>query len=1272
MKKLNKYLFYLGLLITTSIVAQTTIPETIVKENYTVTGTEVLTASKSIILKPGTWIKSGSVFTAKIIEDAYTPVQLSNENYIFTQTFQVPTTTGVVSFNKDVNESVKYFDGLGRALQDRAIKQSPLKKDIVQHYEYDAFGRKAKEYLPYVSSNNKGGFEATAKSKILNFYNTPKYENTLNPFTEKQFDNSPLNRVFKEAAPGNSWALGSGHETKIEYQTNIANEVKLFKVNLSTNNTPTLTGGSWCLPGQLYKVITKDENWKTSDGVNKTTEEFKDKKGNIVLKRTYNNTQKHDTYYVYDIYGNLTFVLSPNVNVHNSNLSEITSKLNDLGYIHKYDDKNRLVEKKDPGKGWEYVVYDKLDRPVLTQNPLQRAKTNKEWSFIKFDKFGREVYTGVYKSNDSRINIQNAIDNHVVLVEERGTSMFGYTNVAFPTAINSQDVYTVNYFDNYNFDKNGLSIPASVYGKTISNATKGLATGSKVKVLGETKWITTVTGYDDKERPIYVASKNDYLNTTDVIKSNLDFVGKVIEATETHTSSVATVTVVNKFTYDHTGRVLTQKQKINNQQEELITKNSYDELGVVENKKVGKSETNYLQSVDYKYTIRGWLKSINSDSNSDNDLFNLSLKYNDVSDTTKKLYNGNISQVSWSTLSQDSSTKSYLFSYDDLNRMYEATGSHTSNYNVNNITYDLNGNIKTLRRNGWQNTVSFSNMDDLIYEYDAGNKLNAVIDNGNKNYGFKDKPYKLDYTYDSSGNLISDKNKDIGSIKYNYLNLPTEITFTNGSGGRINYVYDAMGNKLLKSVNDFSTTKITQYAGNYVYSGSISNGLPPGGNNTLTYSLQFFSQPEGYVKPVIASGSVAISSFEYVYQYNDHLGNVRLSYTDVNNNGTISTSEIIEENNYYPFGLKHKGYNGVYIPNGNIIAQKYKYNGKEFEESLGYNMYEMDMRSYDPALARWVVQDPVIHHGLSPYNAFDNNPIYYADPSGADSDAAGFGLGRTRGENWIIYNFGMSAEDLAKAEGGNQPYDWYWNSKSNKLEWYKGSKVKPGLMWVGSDSSSNGFLKMLSLAFGGDGSIPGYGIIGAAYFNIKNGWNDGLSQRGNDFVSFAESPKETTLKGVVNFANNTGAFITDFALSGGNDIWAFAGRRAYDTMSQMSLYDWSYAAGHSAPGMAFSFGTGQLIRTINFGSFNLRYSTGNFIYKTARIDSRITSRGWPGIGQRDVGHRGATFFRKEILTNGKIQVQSWNNIRFYHSIGNRKFDITFNPWSWKIFHEAPY
>ncbi|PIX06137.1 MAG: hypothetical protein COZ76_10485, partial [Flavobacteriales bacterium CG_4_8_14_3_um_filter_35_10] len=91
-------------------------------------------------------------------------------------------------------------------------------------------------------------------------------------------------------------------------------------------------------------------------------------------------------------------------------------------------------------------------------------------------------------------------------------------------------------------------------------------------------------------------------------------------------------------------------------------------------------------------------------------------------------------------------------------------------------------------------------------------------------------------------------------------------------------------------------------------------------------ALQFFNQPEGYVEP---DGG----AYNYVYQYKDHLGNIKLSYKNISLTSTPSL-QIVEENNYYPFGLEHKGYNNVI----NGTENKYKtYQGKETEEELGKN-----------------------------------------------------------------------------------------------------------------------------------------------------------------------------------------------------------------------------------------------------------------------------------------------------------------------------------------------
>lgn len=383
-----------------------------------------------------------------------------------------------------------------------------------------------------------------------------------------------------------------------------------------------------------------------------------------------------------------------------------------------------------------------------------------------------------------------------------------------------------------------------------------------------------------------------------------------------------------------------------------------------------------LQEVDYTYNIRGWLKGINQNFQS-HDLFKFSLTHNDILDTDKQLFNGNISSTSWQTRGQDSSLRSYVYDYDALNRIVKAV-DNSERYNLDYVEYDLNGNITKLGRKGHldEEVSDFGTMDALDYKYD-GNQLVLVDDTSNNQYGFNDRnKVGDDFEYDANGNLIVDNNKKIESISYNHLNLPKQILFQDGS--QIAYVYDATGGKLKKEIRNTasSTSQKTFYAGNYVY------------NDETPESLMFFNTIEGYVEPKFnVTNPTEIESFHYTFQYKDHLGNIRLSYEDTNLDGEIEpSSEIKEENHYYPFGLKHKGYNG------SIVGRDHNYGFNGIEESndgLGLDILEMDFRQYDPALGRWMVLDPVIHYNYSPYQAFDNNPIYYADPSGADSEGDG-------------------------------------------------------------------------------------------------------------------------------------------------------------------------------------------------------------------------------------------------------------------------------------------
>ncbi|EJL64498.1 RHS repeat domain-containing protein, partial [Flavobacterium sp. CF136] len=199
-----------------------------------------------------------------------------------------------------------------------------------------------------------------------------------------------------------------------------------------------------------------------------------------------------------------------------------------------------------------------------------------------------------------------------------------------------------------------------------------------------------------------------------------------------------------------------------------------------------------------------------------------------------------------------------------------------------------------------------------------------------------------------------DNNKNITVITYNHLNLPTKITFA--TTGSIVYIYNATGQKVQKIVNETGKAAITtDYLGGYQYDNAL---------------LKFFPTAEGYVEP---SGS----SYKYVYQYKDHLGNVRLSYD--------KTLAIKEESNFYPFGLKQEGYNNV----KSGVENKYKFNGKELQDELGLGFYDYGMRNYDPALGRWMNIDPLAEkmRRYSPYTYALDSPVFFVDPDGMQAEA---------------------------------------------------------------------------------------------------------------------------------------------------------------------------------------------------------------------------------------------------------------------------------------------
>ena len=373
------------------------------------------------------------------------------------------------------------------------------------------------------------------------------------------------------------------------------------------------------------------------------------------------------------------------------------------------------------------------------------------------------------------------------------------------------------------------------------------------------------------------------------------------------------------------------------------------------------------------------------------------------------LFNGNISTTTWRTAS-DGVLRKYSFGYDQLNRLKYAhyqkpgiTAQRPGSYDES-LSYDKNGNIQTLNRFGYldNDNGTVVEIDNLEYNYNY-NQLHDVGDYSNSINGFKNENSTgEDYHYDENGNMTVDKNKGILNIVYNHLNLPTSIAFENEK--YISYLYNAGGVKLQKFVEDMVNPVSTDYLSGFQYVGG---------------KLKFFPHAEGYVD---AYGN----QFNYVYNYTDHLGNIRLSYGEEKRTGFV---KIIEENNYYPFGLKHSNYNlqkSDFVPAvlGSAVnldaevelkpvarnSYQYKYNGKELQDELGLNMYDFGARNYDPAIGRWMNIDPMAGkwQEYSPYTYTLNNPMFFVDPNGEDVYLYYYVKSSNKEENSMFMNSAMT------------------------------------------------------------------------------------------------------------------------------------------------------------------------------------------------------------------------------------------------------------------------
>jgi len=893
-----------------------------------------------------------------------------------------------------VATSTQYLDGLGRPIQTVLHQASPGKRDMVQPQAYDGLGREPYQFLPYPSAptSARQGFHHGAVAAQDSFYRrtTPPggglgalaaadpiqgVARTGVAYAQTQFEASPLNRVTAQAAAGETWRLTGGHIQERQERPNTkADSVLRFAPGYDPRSLDPGYQGYYA-PGELWGTDVSDTHGPTGRGARGyRTIEWKDKLGQVVLRQVeaaragrQDSSRWLRTAYAYDDFGHLRFVLQPEATKRVLPLGDtagaVPAAVQPFLFHYRYDGRGRQIAKQVPGQDGEtLVVYDQLDRPVLSQDAQQR--TRQEWSWTKYDALGRVILAGLTSRADQlgRDSLQAlaAADTTVTgqyeqRTADKATYAHSYTtDQAFPrlgqAGFAAEQVLNVTYYDDYDYNNDGQAdvaydpstdgqFPANTAPVADARRTTGLTTGTKTRVLGvaetdptQAAWLTTTTFYDARARPVQVQTTNARQGQ-DLLTTQLDFTGKVTQSVAVHHGpGLATpLQVAELFTYDHTGRLLSTRQQLPGEAQPVrLDSVQYNEIGQAVHKTLGTGRL--TQQVDYAYNIRGWLTSLNdpyAPNPTKNDLFHLSLHYEQGFTPGYEQYNGNLTGQTWR--GRDGVQRAYGYVYDPLNRLLQgdfvarqptSAGAWTAeqdNYRLSFVSYDDNGNIQTLRRRGLlQNAThatskQYGAVDNLSYSY-QGNRLLAVQDAVSGNQLPHPAPYHgaptslagdfqqaagqlgQAYFYDANGNLTQDKNKGITGIVYNHLNLPRQIHF-GAVGDSVVFRYAASGQKVAKLVYQTGKPLLrTDYLGPYQYEQD---------------SLKFFPHAEGRVLRFVSTNPANAATVRYQreFTFKDHLGNLRLAYRA----GQVRTYTATLEQDAYTHGRESQQFDSLSV-----------------------------------------------------------------------------------------------------------------------------------------------------------------------------------------------------------------------------------------------------------------------------------------------------------------------------------------------------------------------
>ncbi len=832
-------------------------------------------------------------------------------------------------------------------------------------YNYENFDL-AKINLPDALSQSEPGTLGWYYSH-LNSGGATGFEEPLNPhiqypFVQNVYASDGSDDLLHTIPPGAVYrnVAGLQHVGENMLEAVPANDVEVLAYNaLRLHVFPNEPAPS--VPANAYyrqKYVDEHgiESWSLSD-----------KDGNTLI-HTVNDQPRVTSYSFYDYANRLVVTISPNgVSTFNGvNYGEIDKT------IYEYNALGWLLATEEYDQGRTEHKYRKDGSRRFSQNEEQRLAEPERYNYITYDKQARVVEAGEYSTGNDGISFAGISK---AILEDPGPD--GGLQGGFRS-----EVIRVCY-DGTN---NGLSAPFEqhfVRGKISCIRKEGVST----------LWYN----YDERGRMVQTTQYIDELDAYFDILYRYNSMGLVKEVAYQAGNPDA---YYHYYEYDADGRLKKVysgiTRPIYNNQAEIQNLSSLDLQATYYYylhgplKRVELAD-NSLQGLDYYYTAEGRLKAVNNPRDLTDlkggfspDVFAFSLDYysgdyqkggsgmSSLSYANADLYNGTIKGMVWNH--QDQGQAAYGYTYDNQNRLasavygapdysgYTLLPAPDNAYKVSSLSYDPNGNILGIRRNG----VGGAALHDFVGQYDycpdnscpggLGNRLYSV--NGYAQYAYNTIGQITEKTY-NGGTAKQIFEYTPGGLVKNVKNISNTYDVVFGydqAGKRLKKVsYDANGN----------SAQITWY---------IRDNA---GNPLSVYKQEPGSPVLNQAEiPVYGSGRIGVcyrnsSVYSYSYELSDHLGNVRATIGREKVNGRAQIHTWMD---YYPFGEILPGRNQQ-------DNNRYLYQGQfaEKDEETGYTAFEL--RMYDPVIGRWMGPDPY-RQFYSAYIAMGNNPVSGVDPDG--------------------------------------------------------------------------------------------------------------------------------------------------------------------------------------------------------------------------------------------------------------------------------------------------